>query len=386
MAVAVVAIVAIAAVGVYMFAGGNNGGSDEDSNRTVAAIARVNTDGSGIYLKAGYNVDEFYSTDASGKITLNKEAWGGKVFGTPGTSTIQHVQLKGLVEGMGLKWTKYMGGEKATDTVYFLDSIINADAAINKNAEILDGGILWEPQYTKIASNSQYQHFLLTNDLFPGHTCCVIAGLDSFMEKNSDATVAFLAAYQKAVVFINEALSDVSSEKYNTLVKICRDYTPSATEDEIKDALGNIIYKFSDDNKSGSLSDLVSDIASLETDLYNGGSIKVDIKDLGFNSSEEFAKALVDDSYLKKAVNGEAKKVDNVKINVAAIDGDIHQIGIRVATDLGYFEEYGIEVNVKPLGNGGLVAQDILAGYSDFAFLGAPPLTSNVVNGEEIKA
>lgn len=383
-AVIAVVIIVIAAVGVY-FATNNNDNGDE-SGSTISAIARVNTDGSGIYLKTEYNPDDFYTKNADGTLEYNAEAWGGKVWGTPGISSIQHVQMMQLAKEMGLNWEKYNGGAKNPNTMYYVETISNYDAAINRNAEILDGGILWEPQYTMIATSGIYQEFLLTNDMFPGHTCCVVAGLDSYMEANPEVTVAFLAAYKQAVDYINAALADKSSAEYQRLIEICITYTTGLTEEQIVSALDNIVYKFSDDNVTGSLDDLVTDIADLESNLANMGAITTDIADLGFSSSTEFAEMLVDDSYLTQAVNGEATNVGNVSLTVTAITGDVHQIGIRVAQELGYFEQYGLNVNVRSVANGGAVALDILSGNCQFALLGAPPLTSNVVNGGYIHA
>lgn len=383
-AVAIVAIVIIAAAGVFIVMNDND---DVESGRDVAAIARVNTDGSGIYLKADLNPNDFYNVDDAGKITLIPEAWGGKVFGTPGTSTIQHVQLQTLVEEMGLKFEKYVSGDKKSDTVYYSDSINNATAAIEKAGDLLDGGILWEPQYSLIAANEKYQTFLTTNELFPGHTCCLIAGSEKFMTENPEATVAFLAAYVEAVKFINVALADTSSVEYKQLVDICVKYTSGLTEDVIKDALSLVIYKFSDDNKSGSLDDLKKDLASLESSLEDLGTIQKKISDLGFKDSTEFANAFVDDSYLSKAVSGDVKPLESKqKIVVSAISGDIHQIGVRVAQDLGLFEKYNLDVTVNGVGNGPAVAKDLLGNQADFGFIGAPPLTANVVNGDAIHA
>ena len=383
-AVIAVVIIVIAAVGVY-FATNNNDNGDESGSK-ISAIARVNTDGSGIYLKAEYNPSDFYTENADGTIVPNKEAWGGKVWGTPGISSIQHVQMMQMANDMGLSWEKYNGGAKDPNAMYYVETISNYDAAINRNAEILDGGILWEPQYTMIASSEIYQPFLLTNDLFPGHTCCVVAGLDSYMETNPEVTVAFLAAYKQAVDYVNAALADKSSAEYQRLIEICITYTTGLTEEQIVSALENIVYKFSDDNVTGSLDDLVTDIADLESNLAGMGSITTDIADLGFSSTTEFAEMLVDDSYLTQAVNGEATNVGNVSLTVTAITGDVHQIGIRVAQELGYFEQYGLNVNVRSVANGGAVALDILSGNCQFALLGAPPLTTNVVNGGYIHA
>ncbi len=385
-AAAVVVVLVVAAVGAFLVI--NKGSSDDDDSlTTVSAIARVNTDGSGLYLKSQYNPEDFYKV-VDGKYVFNKEAWGGLVFGTPGSSSIQHVQLKDIATSMGLKFTKYTDGmQKNKDTLYFSDTIANADAAITKNAKVLDGGILWEPQYTKIISSDIYQGLLLTNDVFPGHTCCIIAGSTSFMKANPETTIAFLAAYSEAVQFIVDAQADTSSENYQKLIEICKKYTSGIEVQEIKDALANVIYKFSDDNKTGSLSKLKADIAALEADLEASGSITKKITDLGFKDSKEFADAIVDDSYLTSAVKANVPPLNEKKtVTVAAINGDIHQIGLRVAQDLGLFEKYNLDVVYSGLTNGGGVAQDLLNGHSDFGFLGAPPFTSNNVNGEYIHA
>lgn len=378
-AVAVVVVLIIAAVGVYAVAN-----HEDDEGKTVSAIARVNTEGSGIYLKSTYDVNDFYTTDASGKVVLTKEAWEGKVFGTPGTSSIQHVQLTQLVTDMGLNFKAY-DGSKASGTVYYIDSVSNYDAAINKMATLLDGGILWQPQYAKIVDDPQYQEFLLTNDLFPGHTCCVIAGYESFMTSNPETTVAFLAGYTDAVKFIQKALSDKTSDDYKTLVDICVKYTSGLDNEQIESALSTITYTYADD-AAGSLSKLAKDIGDLESNLKDLGSITRDISSLGFKDSAEFENAFVDDSYMKKALSGDVQKVESKTVTVAAINGDIHQIGLRVAQDLGFFENYGLTVVYKGLGNGGDVAKDLFSGNSDFGFLGAPPLTSYAVNNQQIHA
>lgn len=382
-AVLAVVVIVVAAAAVYIVANDND---DDDSEAVINAIARVNTDGSGIYIKSNYNPEDFYSI-VDGKVVLNPDAWGGKVWGTPGISSIQHVQFMGLAEEMGLKWLKYEADKKKeADAMYYVESISNYDAAVNKSAEILDGGILWEPQYTMIASDAKYQPLLLTNDLFPGHTCCVIVGATSYMEKNPEVTVAFLAAYVEAVKYINVALANPDGEEYKNLVSICMKYTTGLTEEQIKSALANIVYKFSDDNKTGSLDDLIDDVADLESNLTSMKVITKPITDLGFDNSKQFAEALVNDSYLKDAVSGNVTKADNVNLKITAITGDVHQIGIRIADDLGYFAANGITITVNQVANGGAVALDILYGHSDFALLGAPPMTSNVVNGDFIHA
>lgn len=381
-AIAVVAILVVAAGAVFIATSDKD---DSSEDQVISAVARVNTEGSGIYLKATYTPADFYTKETDGTIKLIPAAWGGKVFGTPGTASIQHVQLQELVQGMGLKFVKYDNStSKSNDTVYYIDTVNTADAAINKMANELDGGILWQPQYVKITDDEKYQPFLLTNDLFPGHTCCIIAGYTPYIEANRDATVAFLAGYAKAVDFINEAKKDKTSEDYQKLLDICVKYTSGLNKEQIDAALDTITYIYSDDS-TGSLEKLTKDVASLEKNLTSLGSIKVPLSDLGFENATEFAEKAVDDTFLKDALKSDIAKVD-AKIKVTAIGGDIHQIALRVANDLGFFEEYGVDVEVNQVDNGAKVAQDLISGNCQFGFLGAPPFTTNAVNQKAVTA
>ena len=355
--------------------------------KDLSLISRVNTDGSGIYIASKYSADDFITISAEGVITFKADAWGGKVFGTPGASTIQHIQLMNLVQDeLKLKFEKYNSeGSLSSDTVYYVDNITNYTYAIN-NAQILDGGILWEPQYHYILSNDLFKGMVTTNTLFPGHTCCLIAGYQEYLETNSEEVIRFLAAYVKAVDYINEAKGDTSGEKYAKLVEICKENIPSLTEDIIKEALETVVYTYSDKEGTASLDDLKKDIASLAENLTKVGAIKVKISDLGFKTYSELSEAFIDNQYLDAALRLDSYSGNSTTtVTVAAIDGDIHQIAVQVAITLGYFKEYGIDVDIKVVGNGGLVAQDLLSGQSDLGFMGAPPITSATVNGQKIK-
>ncbi len=375
-AIAVVAILIIAGAGIFIYSNNNKEG-DGDITTAAQIISRVNTDGSGIYMKVTYQDVKFFDNDDN----PIKDAWDMKVFGTPGTASIQHVQLQEIVTGMGLKFVKY-DGTKASGNVYYVDNVTNADAATTKVAEQLDGGILWEPQYSKIIEDAQYFGLITTNELFPGHTCCVIAASESFLKNNSDAATAFLAGYIKGVDWINKALEDKSSDEYKQLVAICEKYTEGLTDDVIENALSIVRYTYADD-ANGSLSKLKEDVAELEESLTASGNILKPITSYGFKDTTEFANAFIDDSYLKNAISGgdDAKLTVKKTVRVALIEGDIHQIAIRVAADLGYFEEYNVDVVIHSIQKGPAVALEVIQGKeTDIGFAGAPPMTINTVN------
>src|SRR5574344_1239460 len=92
-AIVVAAVVVAAGVGVFFF---NSGKADDDKGLSV--LARVNTEGSGLYLKQGEIASEYLVINGDKTVTYNPAKWGGKIFGTPGMITIQHMQFKELVE------------------------------------------------------------------------------------------------------------------------------------------------------------------------------------------------------------------------------------------------------------------------------------------------
>ena len=375
----------IAAGAIFALENKETSSSSGEVDKEVSLIARVNTDGSGIYISAVYDPDDFITINSDNSVTYHKEMWGGKVFGTPGASTIQHVQLMDIVKNeMGLNFEKYSNTTSInSNTVYYVDNINNYTMAVN-NRNLLDGGILWEPQYHYILSSGYYDGLITTNILFPGHTCCLIAGYQDYLDDHADETARFLAAYIKAVNYINDAKANPSGEAYAELIKICKDNIKGLTDDVIKEALDGVVYKYSDKPNSASLSDLESDIASLAEDLTELGGIKYKISELGFDSYDEFAEAFIDNSYLDKALSYGTYSGSKSTISVAAIDGDIHQIAVQIARTLGYFDEYGLNVTLRALPNGGAVSLDILGGQSDLGFMGAPPITSATINAKAI--
>ena len=379
--VVAVIIISMGAVIVY----DNSLQDDESSGSTYNLVARVNSEGSGIYIKdtvlTARGGSSAFFTNNSGYYTVdesNAAAWGGLIFATPGAATIQHVQLQSLVEEkMKLGFTLYQEGQSTDNKhVYFVTNIANKAAA---EAEThIDGGILWEPQFSAIVENNNgFVELGLTNNFFPGHTCCVIAGYTSYMQSHPDTTARFLAAYIKGAEWISDPAN------HEELVTLCMEKTSGLSRTAIEDALSNITYVYSDE--SGDLNDLRKDVANLVTGLSPG--LKRSISELGFNSPNQFASRFVDDSYLMKAleINSDdsySYSGSKASITVACISGDIHQIALHAAVAQGYFAEYGINVSISAQSNGPGVATALQNGEAQFGLMGAPPATSTVINGK----
>ena len=216
----------------------------------------------------------------------------------------------------------------------------------------------------------------LTNNFFPDHTCCVVAANYKFIHENPEQIERFLAGYHDGVQYVAAALDNPSSEEYKWLIEFSMKKVPNLTEKEIKDALSDIVYLYADDTK-GDLTELSEDIVSLIGGLRDVGALTKVV-----TNPEYFTGYYVDDSYLEYAIENKdsLKGKKTVEISVAVITGDIHQIAIHVAEELGYFDEYGIDLEIAPASNGGGVAISLLNGDCEIGFMGAPPATINMIN------
>ena len=405
-AIALVAIIIVAGVAVVLLTGGSGG---KDSGLSI--VGRVNSEGSGLILAPGENPEDYitetkempgfgakfiYNESNKTYYVFHPEAWGGKVFATPGLATIQHVQLMELVvEIMGLKFVSYTDTTvPAKDTVYHVAGVSSFADFENKRqtTPAIIGYIIWEAQYS-VGLVKGYESLALTNDLFDGHTCCIIGTSNKYLEKNPDVAKAFLAVYCKAVDAVNYACEHTDSTEYTNLIEIAskRVAMPDSLTDAQKRhtialALENVTYLYSD-YPNGSLTHLTEDISALAESLYTAEQIEKSAKDLGFDSYDDLAKAFVKDSYLKDALKGSYTKLtQKTKINVAAIAGDIHQIAIWYAIDTKMFEEANLEIVIMGQGGGPAVFNLLMNGEADFGFLGAPPMTIRSMNAEQIHA
>lgn len=144
----------------------NNGYIDstgiKDAGKAYNLVARVNSEGSGLYIDKSVldNVNSavpmrngvpFYEEkDGVFYVTTdNAKAWGGLIMGTPGTTSIQHIQLLTLAKELGLKTSMYTIGEKLqSDTLYYVTNLSNYQLIITDIS--INGGIIWEPQYQKV--------------------------------------------------------------------------------------------------------------------------------------------------------------------------------------------------------------------------------------------
>ena len=392
-AVIVVALLAVAGVTTFVVLSQNKDTASYDS-AAFEVVSRVNSEGSGLYI------DKTVANTVDGKLVrtsngtaffgenyslsdANKAAWGGLILGDPGSKSIQHTQLASIANKVGLEFKQYTTtmGEPSANVLYYVTNLATYETIVGDPD--IKGGIVWEPQFQKVIqrSSDKYMTLALTNDIFPDHACCIVAMNHNWLQDNSAVAVKFLAGYTKAVDFINAAKKDKTGADYTWLVDFAKSTSSSSalTTEEVEDAIDNITYLYADKD-DGSLGDLTNGIATLSTDLKALGAITSD----KFNDGNKFAKAFVNDSYLKDAVAGKASKTGTDSVSVCVINGDIHQLAIHVAKEKGYFSEYGLNVTVDKVLNGNEVAGLLVSKDYMIGFLGAPPATILTVDGEHI--
>lgn len=388
-AIALVAIVIVAGAATF-FVLNDDDKDDEFDSGAYNIIGRVNSEGSGLYIDSSLlvpgvdpptrasNNTPFFNNDY--KITEdNKAAWGGLILGDPGASSIQHTQLAEIAAMAGLDFKQYTDTTTVNNnTLYYVTNLSNK-GVIEGNTDI-QGGIIWEPQHQRVIQEiSKYVELALTNDLFKDHTCCIVAANHDWLQSNSAAATKFLAGYIEGVKFVISAINNKDAD-YDWLVDFAKSKTSGLDETEVEDALANITYLYAD-NAAGSLSKLTNDISELAVNLKNLGLISND----KFSDGNKFAELIVDDTYMKEAATGNASTDGKDSVRVAAINGDIHQIAIHVAKEKGYFDKYGLTVNINNSPqNGGDVVTLLLSKDTDIGFLGAPPATLNAINGNHI--
>ena len=161
--IAVVIIIVAAAAAVVLTRGG--GDDTTTGDRDVSVVGRVNTDGSGIFLKASENPDdyvtivngaepvneEYYLGGGDTWVVFHKEAWAGAVFGDPGEATIQHVQLGQIADELGLEFVRYSAGTTTNEnTLYYIPGVNTYQMFESQliNNSIMVGAFVWEAQYS----------------------------------------------------------------------------------------------------------------------------------------------------------------------------------------------------------------------------------------------
>ena len=372
---AVVALLIVASIGLILMA------ETEDKEPQIVILSQVNSEGSAIFV--------------SDAITT-KEDFGGKVFATPGTASIQHMILADYIASeTNFTFALDPGaGSRSNNVVYWTpvspgqmkDFMLNGD---------IDGGIAWEPFNSQIISSvPDAWIYKWTDEIWDAHPCCVLAVNSKFEQSNPETVQKFVAAHVVATTWIMETIQDNTSANYTYMIDIASIFAfgtnSTANKAIAEDSLGHVKYDF---NINQSWKNSLETVIETYTRL---GLFDKTPEQLGYESSADLVERLVNTDYIANASSTATVGEDDdlVTVRVGWLSGDIHQLARLVAMDrnigegLGFgdrtiFEAFGINVQGgagNPYTNGGFVMTAFLADEIDFGYLGAPPAILRTVN------
>lgn len=91
----------------------------------------------------------------------------------------------------------------------------------------------------------------------------------------------------------------------------------------------------------------------------------------------------------KQQTTVETKQKDKIKVTVGDFLGETFLYPVKIANELGFFEEEfaedNIEISVEYLGSGAVMVEALTAGDLDMSFLGGQPTFSGIANGNQTK-
>ncbi|MDR0888140.1 MAG: hypothetical protein LBM39_03025 [Candidatus Methanoplasma sp.] len=403
-AVAVVVILVVAAAGFFFL-------DNRKRTEEIDFISGLESVGSGIFYREGRTIDspdDLFTIKAPGDIIYHPEAWNKLIFGTPSVVSIQHIQVKTIVEiylndpsktdkAKELKFVPYVDGQTLEDgKVYYITNMGGSQMREDKK---IDAGITGLPRLTNlVASDTNYSIGALTNDLFPHQTCCAVSVNKSFGEEHPDIVIRVLWAIKEATNWLNNALekgkTNPNDVDYLKALEVGLRVAGSTlyTADDISKSIVDVEYSWGDSNPNDPLRTLKNDIAFITEDLEKIKAVTIPVSDLGFKNTLEYAEKLVNDEFLKEAIKGKPEFKDTFAVRFALIGGDIHQLPVHLAYTLlpgqtqTFYEQVGIDFSYNSVSIGNVVVAALKANEADFGVTGQPPIIVDSINNELIKA
>lgn len=373
--IAIVAILMVAAVGFILLSEDSEAG-----DLKITIVAQVNSEGSGIFVKNSI---------------ANETQLGGKIFATPGTSSIQHMMLMDFVTAEGYQFKNApSSGPYDPNTVYWTQiAPAMMKSAITGGEILLHGGIVWEPYVSTIIYDSSTDCKILkwTSELWSDHPCCVVAVNTAFMERNPETVQRFVASHAIATQWLVDTIAAGSGANYTHILNIACNFT-GVLETDVMAALEVVKYDYRMNTEwMASLEQVVETYDELGL-LAEGA-----MAHWGFNNYSDIVDRLVNNTFVDNIAN--VTVVDPSTplktVRVGWLYGDIHQLACLVANDgaigqgLGYganvsiYEAYGLNIESgagNPYANGGAVMNVFYADVIDIGFLGSPPAILRSVN------
>ncbi|MDR3075599.1 MAG: hypothetical protein LBU30_06165 [Candidatus Methanoplasma sp.] len=416
-AVAVVVVLVVAGAGVLLLT------KDEKRNEEINLVLGLEAVGSGIYYDPERidaadlfvtNPDGTVKVFENGNVKYRAAGWNKLIFGSPGVVSIQHFQLKTIVEAYlsSPDWVEgptkeyrlvawQQGQDLREGEVGYIITTGAASQILDTkiNGESLRIGLTWQPQLVKVVGDTPYDVLVRTNELFPHQTCCVLYANASFVDANPDVSERLIWATLQATDWLNQAKEkgkiDPSDPDYLKLLEIgARVGGPTFTTSELAVAIEDVEYSWGDVNYSpgNPLSGVKSDIASQIDILAPLGTFKNSLSDLGFSNSQEFAERFVDDSLvssiLKNGKDTVPEHSGKYTVKMGLIQGDIHQLPVHIANTVlpgqteSFYSQAGIEITQVGSPTGAGVLAGMKANEVDFGVNAQPSVITDNINNK----
>ncbi len=267
----------------------------------------------------------------------------GKTIAIPGKATVQDFLLQKFVK----------------------ENNLNVNVVIVKPPEMIavlekgeiDGFIAWEPYPARAQIEGGHDLLVTSHTIWPHHPCCVVAVREAFLAENREVVLAVLAAHIKATTFIKENPEEA--------VRIGAEFT-GMSEDVVKKAMETIEYVY-EPNYEGT-----KEYVQALIDL--GYVNQADVGD-----TDEFLGTFVNKDLVEEAATFSSSGLDKT-VRIGYLKADLHQLALFVALDQGYFEEFGLKVELLVFSAGpeemdAFGSQDI-----DMGYLGTAPATTKRLN------
>ncbi|MDY6931947.1 MAG: ABC transporter substrate-binding protein [Halobacteriota archaeon] len=250
------------------------------------------------------------------------------------------------------------------------------------------GCIGWEPYCAQAAVEGKGKILINSSEIWTHHPCCVVAydynWYESLEKEDADEILKRVAwVHMKSEEWVNEA-KDPNSENHTKLIEHSENFTKRSPE-IIEMALSNIEFDYN------------TDVSGTETYIQKIIDFQVfdegKWKESGYKDAGDYSNSLIDDQYIKWAVENSDKAADEIKLNETVdirfgyLIEDLHQVSFWIAWQEGWFEEVGINVVIAegaPFQNGGFEMQKgFKQNEVDVGYLGAAPASIHRINSND---
>jgi len=228
--------------------------------------------------------------------------------------------------------------------------------AVLEKGEI-DGFIAWEP-YPARAFVEGHTLLVTSQDIWLHHPCCVVAARSQYLEENTDVVLAVLAAHIRATTFIQEHPEEA--------VRIGEEFT-GMSKDVVEKAMETIEFVY-EPNYQG-IKEYLQQLLEMEY---------VSSEDVG--DVDTFLGGFINSDLIKEAVTFKCAQGLNKTVRIGYLKADLHQLAVFVAVDQGYYDEYGLNVELYIFSAGPEEMDAFGAGDIDMGYLGIAPATTKRLN------